>query len=334
MGFFDTSVPNTQLSVYQNFRFAPDSVLHFGGCTVDNAATVVLGGGSALRVDGALRVRNRSTLLLQGKNVSGQINGQWAGAGVTIVASNVTVEAGSAISADGQGYTLNGPGSPGLGPGGGGVTGSHGGHGSNDTGPTYGDAMHPTDLGSSGSVGGFGGSSSGGGAIALQVTNSLVLDGSITANGQSGGANGGGAAGGSVYITTGSLSGSGTITANGNHGFTSDGGGGRITVYLSDLSNNPTNQITAGAGGDGAEVGSVLVAHNQTFVKLEKTINSFILVWVTFPPHVYQLEYTANLDPANWINAGGPIPATNYTTIVSDSIGTDRQRFYRNILLP
>ncbi|PYI85689.1 MAG: hypothetical protein DME26_10395, partial [Verrucomicrobia bacterium] len=160
------------------------------------------------------------------------------------------------------------------------------------------------------------------------------LDGSITANGQSGGANGGGAAGGSVYITTGSLSGSGTITANGNHGFTSDGGGGRITVYLSDLSNNPTNQITAGAGGDGAEVGSVLVAHNQTFVKLEKTINSFILVWVTFPPHVYQLEYTANLDPANWINAGGPIPATNYTTIVSDSIGTDRQRFYRNILLP
>ncbi len=236
VGFFDTSVPNMELSVYQNFSFGPDNVLHLGGITVDNAATVVLGGGSALQVDGALVVRNGSTLLLQGKNVTGQVNGQWAGAGVTIVASNVTVGAGSAISADGQGYSVSagGGGAGAVGPGGGGA-GSYGGHGSGNSGPTYGDATQPTDLGSSGGVGGFGGSSSGGGGIRLEVANSLELDGSITANGQSSG-NGGGAAGGSVYITTGSLTGSGTVTANGNQGFVSQGGGGRIAVYFANAS--------------------------------------------------------------------------------------------------
>jgi hypothetical protein len=68
-----------------------------------------------------------------------------------------------------------------------------------------------------------------------RVTNTLKLEGSITANGQSSG-NGAGAAGGSVSITTGSLTGSGTITANGNHGFNSDGGGGRIAVYFANAS--------------------------------------------------------------------------------------------------
>jgi len=81
-------------------------------------------------------------------------------------------------------------------------------------------------------------------------------------------------------------------------------------------------------------MGSVLVAHNQSFVKLQKTSNSFNLEWVLFPPHVSQLEYTTHLDPAHWINVGGPITATNYTTIVSDAVGTDTQRYYRNILLP
>jgi hypothetical protein len=122
------------------------------------------------------------------------------------------------------------------------------------------------------------------------------------------------------------------MSANGNHGFNSDGGGGRVTVYLYS-SNNPTNQITASAGGDGAKPGSVLIAHNQSFVKLQKANDSFNLEWVTFPQHVYQLQYATNLVPVQWIN-GGPITATNYTTVISDAVGTDRLRFYRNILQP
>ena len=92
--------------------------------------------------------------------------------------------------------------------------------------------------------------------------------------------------------------------------------------------------MTASAGGDGAKTGSVLVAHNQSFVRLQKTSNSFDLEWVTFPPHAYQLEYSTNLDPSNWIKVGGPTSTTNYTAIVSDAVGTDTHRFYRNILLP
>src|SRR5204863_9344229 len=83
--------PNTQLSVYQNFRFAPDSMLHFGGCTVDNAATVVLGGGSALRVDG--RSEEHTSELQSRRDIVCRLllDEKRAGAGVTIVASNVTV---------------------------------------------------------------------------------------------------------------------------------------------------------------------------------------------------------------------------------------------------
>jgi hypothetical protein len=112
------------------------------------------------------------------------------------------------------------------------------------------------------------------------------------------------------------------------------GGGGRVTVYLSDPSSSPTNQFTAGAGGGSSQPGSVLVAHNQSFVLLRKTTNSFNLEWVTFPPHAYQLEYTTNFDGITWIKVGAAIAATNYTTMVSDAIGTDPQRFYRNILQP
>jgi hypothetical protein len=170
------------------------------------------------------------------------------------------------------------------------------------------------------------------------VAQTLALDGIISANGDPGGGYSGAGSGGSLYVTADTVTGAGKFTANGgsragmvNSG--GDGGGGRITVYLY-LPNNPTNQFTASAGGGGAQIGSVLVAHNQSFVKLEKTNNSFNLEWVTFPPHVYQLEYTTSLDQTNWINVGGPITATNYTTIVSNTVGTDRQRFYRNILLP
>jgi hypothetical protein len=69
-------------------------------------------------------------------------------------------------------------------------------------------------------------------------------------------------------------------------------------------------------------------------VKLQKTNDSFNLEWVTFPPHVYQLQYTTNLVPVQWINVGGPITPTNYITSVSDAVETDPLRFYRNILQP
>ena len=321
----------------------------FNSMQVSRAGTLSLGGGATLNVGGALDVSSNSVVLCQGTNVSSQVNGQWVGGGVTINAGTANIDANSKISADGQGYLGGTQGAKGSGPGGGGGSGGYDAAGAGYGGPggtqsgampgqPYGSATRPTDSGSGG--GGAGGAEPGGssgGAIRLLAAQTFALDGIITANGDPGGGYSGAGSGGSIYVTADSLTGAGKFTANGGSrtgmvNADGSGGGGRITVYLLDLSSNPTNQMTASAGGGSAQMGSVLVAHNQSFVRLQKTSNSFDLEWVTFPPHVYQLEYTTNLVPLNWINLGGPITATNYTTIVSDTVGTDPHRFYRNNL--
>ena len=48
----------------------------------------------------------------------------------------------------------------------------------------------------------------------------------------------------------------------------------------------------------------------------------------------YQLEYKTNLSQSGWSNLGGNITATNSTAAALDSIGPDRQRFYRAVWLP
>src|SRR5512143_2857936 len=120
--------------------------------TVNNGATLTVEGGSTVNVVGLITVVANSKILLQGKNTSAPINEQWIGAGVSLQAGNIQVEIGSQISADGQGYgTGLGPGAAASGDYGSGA--SHGGRGSGNSGPTYGSAMTPTDLGSGGRVG-------------------------------------------------------------------------------------------------------------------------------------------------------------------------------------
>ena len=62
--------------------------------------------------------------------------------------------------------------------------------------------------------------------MALTVAGTLQVDGQLTANGMNIGSNGGGGAGGSLYLTVGTLTGAGTITANGGSGDVCGGGGG------------------------------------------------------------------------------------------------------------
>ncbi len=53
------------------------------------------------------------------------------------------------------------------------------------------------------------------------------------------------------------------------------------------------------------------------------------LVWTSVPPHTYQLQYTASLAPASWINIGSGTPATAAFMTNSDTSATPTQRFYR-----
>ena len=201
----------------------------------------------------SLTVTNGATLTLQGANTGAQVDGQWQGYGVTIISGAVQVDTGSRISADGQGYTT------GQGPGGSvsySIGGTYGGQGSNNPAAPYGSALTPTDLGSAGG-GSYGGWSAGGGAIRLIVAGTLTNNGTISANGLSAGGNNGGAAGGSLYVTTGTLAGSGTFTANGNQGSNASGGGGRVAIYYNRDGGFLGSGTSAANGGAGAQAGSV-----------------------------------------------------------------------------
>lgn len=141
------------------------------------------------------------------------------------VGGNLTVAVGGGIDVTAMGYgSGKGPGARGGG------SGSHGGLGGYDSGYllTYGSALAPTNLGSGGDA-----QSYGGGAIRLDVTGAAFVDGAFVADGQQGPARSG--AGGSIYLTAGTLAGSGNIRANGGTHSTSawaGGGGGRVAIIL------------------------------------------------------------------------------------------------------
>ena len=159
---------------------------------------------------------------------------------------NLTVESGATVRGYSDGYrAAYGPGAgtsaPNNGQGAGGA--GYGGEGGDSTypgGSTYGDLYQPDDLGSGGGNRNVSGGK-GGGAIRLQVTGTLDLDGTISVDGGDGGESYGGAgagSGGSIWITAGTFEGSGTLAAEGGEGGQSGihpdgggGGGGRIAVY-------------------------------------------------------------------------------------------------------
>ncbi len=121
---------------------------------------------------------------------------------------------------------------------------SHGGRGANSDGAladTYGSFLEPTTFGSGGAGqwnhAGYVGYFRGGGAARIDVGGSTQLHGNILARGGNNSNWSTPASGGSIWLTTGSLTGSGTIDARGGIHANSagyHGGGGRIAVYLAD----------------------------------------------------------------------------------------------------
>jgi hypothetical protein len=184
--------------------------------------------------------------------------------GVKIEALNLIVDAGAAISADEKGFPISQ--GPGVGQishfecnwyfGGSGYGGIGGVGNSAPGGPTYGSALNPVDLGSGGKEG-----QSGGGAILITVSDTVSLDGKISANGGNFSGWGGAGSGGSININSYRCTGSGVISANGGNGgyipgcsrTSGSGGGGRIATYYQSSTfdgeieaNSPGNP-----GGDG-----------------------------------------------------------------------------------
>jgi hypothetical protein len=153
------------------------------------------------------------------------------GNSVTIRAGDMTIENGAVVTTDEFGFKNTGPGS-GANAGnysGGGGYGGRGGDGYNNYqgGSTYGSATNPVSLGSGG-----GKSGAGGGAVKLNIIDTLIIDGIISANGSDGI---GGGSGGSIWIAAQDIEGTGRIAADAGNSTGANaggGGGGRIAVIV------------------------------------------------------------------------------------------------------
>ncbi|NLC82486.1 MAG: hypothetical protein GX748_15010, partial [Lentisphaerae bacterium] len=206
--------------------------------TVNNTLAV---NGSVVVEDGGMLVWNKrgtiggNLVLLEGAEMTHTVN-----TGSTeqykidlVIGGDGYIAAGARINCLGKGLTANGLGG-GVLAGSGNAGGSHGGRGyTTNPGvqamPCYGSLMNPTNIGSRGTWGAYGG-----GAVVLNFAGDFVFDGEITVEG--------GAAtgyytgsGGSIFIKCARLSGTGYLNANGSTSSANSlyGGGGRIAVHTS-----------------------------------------------------------------------------------------------------
>lgn len=222
---------------------------------VDSSARLTVDGNYYFR---NLNVTNNAILYPQSTYTD---NDDGSGAKIYL-SGDLTVDTGSSINAKGAGYRYNsGPGA-GTGStlvGGGAGHGGAGGRGDTGTGgPSYGITMLPVTLGSGGTTTGGG---NGGGAIYIDCSGDIILNGNIDASANDGfpssGAHGSGGSGGSVFLRAETLTGSANILADGGDaiGYSGGGSGGRIAIF-SDLSSYNTANISAAAGAAGGDLNS------------------------------------------------------------------------------
>ncbi len=230
----------------------------------NNATLTFLGTNTALR---ATEVTVNATMTHNAQTATSTNEfGMWVPDNrVWIICSNLTVIAGKIIDANGKGYvggisnsqTGKGPGGGNPGSGGWSAGGGYGGRGGNGNGTgavgggTYGSTNNPVDPGSGGAFGQANGGA-GGGAIRIEASGHVRLEGTIRADGGSVGNQSGGGAGGGVWITCNTIGGTGTISVVGGYGggYGGGGGGGRVAIEYNSaaqaLLEIPSIQIAAG----------------------------------------------------------------------------------------
>lgn len=227
-----------------------------------------------------ITITNNATLTLQGTYTDNS-----DGTGVIINARNITVDAGSSISANEQGYARRE--GPGAGARDGSFNGAGAGYGGDALnqgaaagGKAYGNPLQPDDLGSGGGSDEVG-VGAGGGAIKLNVSDTLDLSGTISANGDAGNKYDGGGSGGSVWIVTSALkdsSGTGLISADGGDTTTwsTAGAGGRVAIYYQSIdATNPYSLTSVRA--DGGKNDALQYSEDGTVFLINTTTSDVIV---------------------------------------------------------
>lgn len=251
-----------------------DSTVTLTSLTVINGGSLTIGGGSQLTVNGNITVDGTSQIIVETKNKSARVDGEWAGEGASIRAVNVNIAAGGALHADGTGYPFQkGPGAADSYNQG----GVHGGWAQGHVKEAYGNPMEPTTPGSGG--GRWNGEgTSGGGAIKLTVSGVLTLNGRVSANGKTIGPSNSASAGGSLWITTNTLVGNGSLSADGgipNPLHYAAASGGRIALYYASAVGF-SNWLGLTAAASSAKAG-------DGTVYLKDTANNHLHVWKWTP---------------------------------------------------
>jgi hypothetical protein len=198
-----------------------------GGGTIYNFDTIQIAAGSTLRLSGSifptpLYFLAQGTVTIAGTLDLSGANGSQPGAPVQNAGFTVP---GAGGYGGGASAFAGGPALAGLGPAGGAVYGSavstcpYGSTGGGFTGDVF---LVPL-VGGSGGGGGYDSGGAGGGAILIASSVSIIVAGTITANGGSTSFNGpygagGGGAGGGIRLVAPSIAGTGTITAAGGAG--------------------------------------------------------------------------------------------------------------------
>ncbi len=314
---------------------------------------------------GSLTINDGATLTIGGHPSLHQGMATAGGGGPIISAVNIIINEGGNLNANDQGFARGA--GPGAGVGGGtyGDGAGYGGVGGKALGGvagggTYGSFSNPVSLGSGGQSNLYGGL--GGGALIFSISDTFMVNGTLSANGGNSIAiTGGGGSGGTINITTNTLTGSGSVQAIGGRSTTRNqpggGGGGRIDLSnvtnwsfggsdsLSSISvahggltstydpgqagtiNWPSNfSLTMGTGGGGNYVTSVTMGYdgsnNYDFGSGSLTINDGATLTIGGHPSLHQGMATAG--------GGGPIiSAVNIIINEGGNLNANDQGFAR-----
>ena len=270
-------------------RFTKPFTIPAGNRDYENQDIAII--GTTLTIDGAHSFN--SIQLMKGAVVT-YTAGPEAGLSLSVaIAEDAIVDATSAINADGKGYPgMSGPGVGQIRCGAG-----HGGMGGSCNawvgGGIYGSLTSPSEWGSGGGYSSWGGEGAGGGAVALTVGRTLTVNGAVRAQGELPCTTGG--AGGSIWLTAGTLAGDGVISVNGGgNGIGSQfsaGGGGRIAIYYNTCT---FTGITSAYGGLGLPHGGAGTIYrksaNQPLGELLVDNGGKVGAPTPLPPGTYNLD--------------------------------------------
>ncbi|MCP4594991.1 LamG-like jellyroll fold domain-containing protein, partial [Neptuniibacter sp.] len=200
----------------------------------------------------SITINSGGTLEIGGNPELNVVDGTAQGSAAAInVATNVTINNGGFFGAEDRGFSAsNGPGAAWTN-----QTGAHhGGYGTAPENDVYGSVLNPISLGSGGQAGSA--DTAGGGAIILDVTGTITVNGTLSARGLTGAFDRDGA-GGSINITCDTLGGTtGTINASGG------GGGGRVKIAYSTMTY--AGSIYAYGGESDCSAGTIVLRDTDT----------------------------------------------------------------------